>query len=144
MVHGHNIIAQSPVDVNIAKQLNILLTDMNVKENRIVIDPLVSSLGYGMEYSYSVMERVRLSALRDDKMLSMPMINLIGEEAWDVKETKTSEEEEPSWGELTRRGVLWETSMATTMLQGGADILVVRHPETVENSKKVIDDLMKA
>lgn len=142
MVHDHNVIAQSPVDMNICKQLNILLTDMKVKTNQIVIDPLVSSLGYGMEYSYSVMERIRLGALRDDDMLAMPMINFIGEEAWDVKETQASEEEKPGWGEWNTRGIQWETAMGTTVLQGGADILVARHPEAKKNIEAGIEELM--
>ncbi|SDC37850.1 MULTISPECIES: acetyl-CoA decarbonylase/synthase complex subunit delta [unclassified Candidatus Frackibacter] len=142
MIHGHSIVAQSPVDVNICKQLNILLTDMGVKEDRIVIDPIISGLGYGMEYSYSIMERIRLGALRDDKMLSMPIINFISGEAWKAKEASTPQNEMEGWGDLSVRGPLWETLTATPLLQAGANILVVCHPKTAENIKKHVEDLM--
>jgi len=142
MIHGHSIVAQSPVDVNICKQLNILLTDMGVKEDRIVIDPIISGLGYGMEYSYSIMERIRLGALRDDKMLSMPIITFISGEAWKAKEASTPQDEMEGWGDLNVRGPLWETLTATPLLQAGANILVVSHPKTAENIKKHVEDLM--
>ncbi|MCK8823747.1 acetyl-CoA decarbonylase/synthase complex subunit delta [Fuchsiella alkaliacetigena] len=143
MIHGHTLIAQSPVDVNIAKQLNIQLTDFGIDNDQIVIDPLVSSLGYGMEYSYSVMERARLGAIRDDKMLCMPMINFIGDEAWGVKEPDTPEEENPGWGEQDTRGIMWETMNASTVLQSGADILVMRHPKAAENVNKFAAELVE-
>ncbi|MCK8816884.1 CO dehydrogenase/acetyl-CoA synthase subunit delta [Natroniella sulfidigena] len=143
MIHDHTLIAQSPVDMNIAKQLNILLTDLGVKENKIVIDPLLSSLGYGLEYSYSVMERVRLSALRDDKMLSMPVVAFAGKEAWRTKEPNTPTEENPQWGEQENRGVMWETLTASTVLQSGANILVMYHPQAAKNVQSLVDDLME-
>lgn len=144
MLGGHNVIARSPIDVNICKQLNILITDMGLEASRIVIDPVVSSLGYGMEYSYSVMERIRSGALRRDKMLGMPMICIVGPEVWRKKESYAPEEEFPQWGSSKVRGVLWETLSATTYLQGGAEIVIVRHPESVKLVRENIQDLMKA
>lgn len=144
MLGEHNIIARSPIDVNICKQLNILITDMGLQASRIVIDPVVSSLGYGMEYSYSVMERIRGGALRGDKMLGMPMICIVSQEVWRKKEAFSPVEENPTWGPHPVRGVLWETLAATTYLQGGAEVVIVRHPESVRLVRENIEDLMKA
>lgn len=143
MLGGHNVIARSPIDVNICKQLNILITDMGLEPSRIVIDPVVSSLGYGMEYSYSVMERIRSGALRRDKMLGMPMICIVGPEVWRKKEAYAPQEEFPQWGSSMTRGILWETLSATTYLQGGAEIVIVRHPESVKLVRENTQDLMK-
>ena len=87
--------------MNIAKQLNILLADANVDLNRVLIDPLTGGLGYGLEYTYSVMERIRLAALGGDVMLNSPMICLAGEEAWKAKEAKVPGSQEPLWGDET-------------------------------------------
>ncbi|MEW6170838.1 MAG: acetyl-CoA decarbonylase/synthase complex subunit delta [Candidatus Omnitrophota bacterium] len=85
LADGHNIIAESPIDINIAKQLNILITDMCLPAERIVINPTVGALGYGLEYAYSIMERARLASLNGDKMLSMPFVCFVGQEVWRVK-----------------------------------------------------------
>ncbi len=144
MAHGHNIIAQSPIDINICKQLNILILEMSqALANKIVIDPTVAALGYGIEYSYSIMERARLGALQGDKMLAMPTIGNIGMEVWKTKEANISEEEQPGWGELEERGLLWEASTAMVYLQSGINLLVMRHPRAVEITKSHIEDLMK-
>ncbi len=133
LADGHSIIATSPVDVNIAKQVNILISDMGLDPKRIVMDPTTASLGYGMEYVYSIMERARLSALAGDKMLSMPFILFIGQEVWRVKEAKDS----------TPLGIKWEIATAAAMLQSGADILVMRHPVAAQATSKYIDGIMK-
>lgn len=144
MAHKHNIIAQSPIDINICKQLNILIAEMStLMANRIVIDPTIAALGYGIEYTYSIMERARNGALQGDKMLAMPMIGNVGLEVWRSKEANLPQEEEPGWGEQEERGVLWEATTAMAYLQSGMDILVLRHPRTLELVKKQIDDLMK-
>ena len=143
LADGHNIIAQSPIDINIAKQLNILISDMSMSIERIVINPTVGALGYGLEYAYSIMERARLAALSGDKMLGMPFICFVGYEAWRAKEAKASETEFPTWGKQLERGIAWEALTATTFLQAGADILVMRHPKAVELVRKHIDELMK-
>ncbi|MCM8782339.1 MAG: CO dehydrogenase/acetyl-CoA synthase subunit delta [Candidatus Omnitrophica bacterium] len=143
MADGHSIIAESPIDINIAKQVNILITDTGFPADKIAMHPTTASLGYGMEYVYSIMERGRLAALMGDKMLSMPFILFVGAEVWRVKETKVTEKEAPEWGDLTKRGPLWEATTAICMLQAGADILVMRHPEAVKSVKDIIDQLMK-
>jgi acetyl-CoA decarbonylase/synthase, CODH/ACS complex subunit delta len=144
MAHKHTIIAQSPIDINICKQLNILIAEMSTAlVNRIVIDPTIASLGYGIEYSYSIMERARNGALQGDKMLAMPMIGNVGLESWRAKEANISADEEPGWGEQEERGIMWESTTAMAYLQSGMNILVLRHPRTLEMVKQNIDELMK-
>lgn len=141
---GHNIIAESPIDINIAKQLNILISDMGLPLDRIVINPTIGALGYGLEYAYSIMERARLAALSGDKTIASPFIALVGQEAWRAKEAKVSAEEFPTGGPESERGIVWEVVTATALLQSGADLLIMRHPKAVEKINKYIDDLMKA
>ena len=144
MANQHNIIAQSPIDINICKQLNILIAEMSTAmANRIIIDPTIAALGYGIEYSYSIMERARNGALQGDKMLAMPMIGNVGLEAWRAKEAGLPTEDEPGWGEQEERGILWEATTAMAYLQSGINILVMRHPEALKIIKGNIDDLMK-
>ncbi len=143
LADGHNIIAESPIDINIAKQTNILISEMGFPHERVVINPTIGALGYGMEYAYSIMERARSAALIGDKMLSMPFICFVGQEAWRAKEAKGSSEEHPEWGSGTSRGILWETQTAVCMLQAGADILIMRHPKAAEETQKYIGRLMQ-
>ena len=140
---GHNIIAESPIDVNIAKQVNILISEMGFPLDKIVINPTIGALGYGMEYAYSIMERARCAALIGDKMLAMPFICFVGQEAWRAKEAKTPVSLIPEWGDENRRGILWEAATATCMLQAGADILIMRHPKAIEATRSYINKLMK-
>jgi acetyl-CoA decarbonylase/synthase complex subunit delta len=142
MVHKHTVIAQSPLDINICKQLNILISEMGLPLNKIIIDPSIGGLGYGIEYAYSIQERQRIGALQGDKMLSMPVLGTVGFEAWKAKEANVSESEFPGWGDQAERGILWEAMTATGLLQAGIDILVMRHPEAVKLVRKNIDDLM--
>lgn len=139
--YKHKLIAESPCDVNIAKQVNILATDMGFKPEDIVIFPSSAALGYGLEYVYSIMERARLAALRGDKMLSQPMICDIGIEAWSVKEAKASEQELPEWGTQHERAPLWEATTAYVYLLAGADLLVLRHPRAVASVREAIKQL---
>lgn len=143
MVHKHNVIARSPLDINICKQLNILINEMGLPLNKIVIDPMIGGLGFGIEYAYSIMERARLGSLANDKMLSMPMICTVGYEANRSKEANASIEEFPDWGDLEDRGVLWETLTATALLQVGASILLMRNPAAVKLVQRNISDLLE-
>jgi acetyl-CoA synthase len=143
LAYGHTIVAQSPIDVNIAKQVSILLTNMNIPLEKIVIDPVTSSIGYGIEYTYSVMERIRLTGLGGDRMLAFPMIVSPGQECSKIKEFKAAEAEFPAWGDLNRRAALWEFSTATSLLYAGASILIMYHPEAAAALKKTITDLMQ-
>ena len=144
MVNGHSIIASSPLDINLAKQLNILITEMGLAAERIAIDPLVGALGYGIEYAYSIMERSRMGALTGDKMLAMPVICFVGQEAWKTKEAKASSDEVPEWGELSRRAILWEVMTATTFAQAGGSIFILRHPESMKQVLAHINKMMES
>ncbi len=138
----HKLITEAPLDINIAKQVNILVSDMGFNLNDVVMYPTNGALGYGLEYSYSIMERERLAAFGGDKMLAMPVINLIGREAWRAKESKAPESEQPEWGPEGERGPMWEAMTAVGSLQSGADILVMRHPRAVASVRETIDGLM--
>lgn len=140
---GHSIIAESPIDINIAKQLNILISDAGLPLERIVINPTIGALGYGLEYAYSIMERARLAALSGDKTVASPFVCFVGQEAWRAKEAKAKETEFPLWGPESERGIIWEIITATALLQAGADLLVMRHPRAVEKVSKYIDELME-
>jgi acetyl-CoA decarbonylase/synthase complex subunit delta len=131
VAYGHVLVSESPIDMNIAKQLNILLADASMDLNRVLIDPLTGGLGYGLEYTYSVMERIRLAALGGDAMLNAPVICLVGEEVWKAKEVKVPREKEPLWGDQRQRGIHWEAATATALLEAGAEVLVMRHPEAL-------------
>jgi len=141
--NGHLVIAQTPIDVNLAKQLNILISDMGLPLERVLMDPNTGALGYGLEYTYSVMERLRLAALMGDAMTQQPMICTAGEEAWRQKEGRAATDVPEAWGELAERGVAWEVTTAMTLLEAGADILVLRHPGSVGVLREALDDLTK-
>lgn len=141
--YNHNVVAQTPIDVNMAKQLNILITQLGLDASKIVIDPSTGALGYGIEYTYSVMERLRLAALQqNDEMTQVPLICNLGKEVWRTKEARVSEEEEPRWGDAAKRGILWEAVTAVSLMISGADILIMRHPEAVNVVKKMRDKLL--
>ncbi len=131
LAYGHCVVAQTPIDVNLAKQLNILLGNMDLPRDRILMDPLAGAMGYGLEYSYSVMERIRLTALGGDKALASPMIVCVGQETWKVKESSAAESAFPAWGDLARRAVLWEVQTAMPLVLAGADLVVLYHPESL-------------
>jgi acetyl-CoA synthase len=141
MAYDHCLVAQSPMDVNLAKQLNILLTNMGVKPDRIVIDALTGALGYGLEYTYSVMERIRTTAFTGDRMLAMPMIGNVGFEVACIKESRAPQSEFPHWGPDTARGPLLEIATAMALLNSGADLLIMYHPEAVRTVDRKIDEM---
>ncbi len=141
--YKQTVAAKTPIDVNLAKQLNILLSNLGVDVGNILVDPTTGALGYGLEYTYSVMERFKIAALRqDDSMTQMPLIADVGPEAWKAKEAKAPATDEPQWGDENKRGVLWEILTATTLLIAGADIVIMRHPDAIKTVRKVIDTLM--
>ena len=141
LAHHQLVISKSPIDVNLAKQLNILISDMRLDLDRILMDPTTGALGYGLEYTYSVIERLKLAALMGDSMTQQPMIVTAGYEAWRAKETKVNEGVPGAWGDWERRSILWESMTATSLLEAGADIIVLRHPAVVAKMKRTIDKL---
>ncbi|MDR0334305.1 MAG: acetyl-CoA decarbonylase/synthase complex subunit delta [Methanomassiliicoccaceae archaeon] len=121
----HSLIAFSNLDLNLAKQMNIILTDFGVQRNDILMDPLMAPLGMGLDYSYSVNERIRLAALSNDKMLQIPMIcDATG--AWDVGDAVNDEDKE--LGDVRSRVTWWETMTAMAAMVSGADIVIMRGP----------------
>lgn len=142
LAHNQLVIARTPIDVNLAKQLNILISDMRLDMDRIIMDPTTGALGYGLEYTYSVMERLRLAALTGDSMTQQPLIVTAGFEAWRAKETRVNEGVPAEWGDWGRRSRLWETMTATSLVEAGADIVVLRHPDAVIALRKAVERLM--
>lgn len=141
--YRQSVAAKTPIDVNLAKQLNILLTNLGVDIGSIISDPTTGALGYGLEYTYSVMERLKLAALyQDDSMTQIPLLADVGTETWKAKEAKAPAAEEPAWGDEMKRGVLWEILTAVTLLAAGADLVIMRHPEAIRTVREVIDALM--
>ncbi|HLF26270.1 MAG TPA: acetyl-CoA decarbonylase/synthase complex subunit delta [Anaerolineae bacterium] len=143
MANEHLVTSKTPMDVNLAKQLVILIHDMGMPLERIVMDPTTGALGYGIEYGYSVMERLRLAALQGDSMTQQPMIVTPGEEAWKAKESKVGEGVPETWGDWQRRAVNWETLTAGSLIQAGADVVVLRHPESLQRVKALLGSLMQ-
>jgi acetyl-CoA decarbonylase/synthase complex subunit delta len=140
MGFGHTVIASSPIDVNLAKQCNILLENLGVSMDKMIIDPTTGGLGYGLEYSYSVMERIRMAALaQGDDKLQLPLINNLGNEVWKCKEAKQPVDEAPTLGDPEKRGVLMEAVGAVAYLMSGSDVLIMRHPESIRMVKSYID-----
>ncbi len=140
MGYGHTIISSSPIDVNLAKQINILLENLGMPGDRVIIDPTTGGLGYGLEYSYSVMERIRMAALtQGDDKLQLPIINNVANEVWKCKEAKQPADEAPILGDPERRAILMEATAAVSYLTAGSDILIMRHPEAIRMVKSYID-----
>jgi acetyl-CoA decarbonylase/synthase complex subunit delta len=138
----HNVIAEAPVDINIGKQVNILLQDAGFPLSDVVMCQTTAALGYGYEYVYTIFERVRIAGLKGDQLMALPQIANIGWEAWKVKEAIQDEDILPGWGKLSIRGPLWETTAAAGYLQAGADIVTLAHPQSVALIREAIDELM--
>jgi acetyl-CoA synthase len=143
LAYGHSVVSQSPIDVNISKQMNILLGNMEIKPERIVMDPMTSSAGYGIEYTYSIMERIRSTALNGDKILAGPMLVSPGQECGKIKEARALEADFPAWGDLSKRIALWEFSTALSLLYAGADLFIMHHPQAAMKLKGKILELME-
>ncbi|MHB1347137.1 MAG: acetyl-CoA decarbonylase/synthase complex subunit delta [Candidatus Humimicrobiaceae bacterium] len=140
--YGNNLIASNPLDVNIAKQINILLTQLGLPADRIIMDPSSSSVGYGIEYSVSCIERLKIAAvLQNDKMTQMPIINNLAKEVWKTKEVMESEEDYPNWGDQEKRAINFEVITAISLMIAGSNILVMRHPKAISIVKEVINEL---
>jgi acetyl-CoA decarbonylase/synthase complex subunit delta len=144
LAYHHALVAQTPIDVNMAKQLNILLADMNFPPDRLVMDPLTGALGYGLEYTYSIMERIRNDGLAGDRMLAFPMLITPGAECLKVKESRAAEKDYPSWGDEKSRGAYWEIATAVSLLLAGADLLIMADPRAMAVVKKKIAETFRS
>ncbi|HUT58286.1 MAG TPA: acetyl-CoA decarbonylase/synthase complex subunit delta [Phycisphaerae bacterium] len=140
----HKVIAEAPVDINIGKQVNILLQDAGFSLNDVVMCQVTAALGYGFDYVYTIFERVRIAGLKGDKLMALPQIANVGWETWKVKEALQDDDILPGWGKLADRGPLWETTAATGYLHAGADILTLAHPQSIATMRQAIDELMAA
>jgi acetyl-CoA decarbonylase/synthase complex subunit delta len=141
--YKHTAVASSPIDINLAKQLNILLGNLGVPDEQILVDPTTGGLGYGIEYTYSVMERDRMAALtQQDERLQFPIICNLAREVWKTKEAKMTAQEAPALGDAKKRGILLEATTATVLLLAGADVLIMRHPEAIKLTREMIADFM--
>lgn len=140
LADGHYLITKAPLDINIAKQVNILTSDMGFPLEKIVTFQATGALGYGIEYAYSIQERQRMAALGGDKMMAMPAICDAGYESWRVKEATMEKDE---WGPVQDRGPMWEAATAICLLQAGVDIVRMRHPKAVATVKKFINQIWK-
>ena len=142
LAHNHKLIAMSELDINLAKQLNILITQMGFDKAKLITDPMCSALGYGLEYTYSVMERIRLAGLaQNDQTMQPPILGDVGMYVWKIKETVAAESDVPDWGTLQERGIAWETLTATSMILAGTNLLIMRHPTAIDNVEKTIGEL---
>ena len=140
MGYGHTVISSSPIDVNLAKQVNILLENLGFSLDKVIVDPTTGGLGYGLEYSFSVMERLSMAAMtQGDDKLQNPMINNLGNEVWKCKEAKQTVEDAPEIGDPEKRAVLMEAVGAVSYLLAGSSILMMRHPESIRLAKAFID-----
>jgi acetyl-CoA decarbonylase/synthase complex subunit delta len=137
MANDHALVAFSNLDINLAKQLNILLTDFGIKPENIVMDPLQAGLGYGLEYSYSVIERIRLAALMGDQMLQMPILCDTAL-AWKPRE---AHQDNPEWGDTKLRGPFWEATTGISAITAGADMLIMRNPNAVKMVREAVEEL---
>lgn len=135
--HNHILVLRTPIDINIAKELNILTIDKGLNPERILIDPDMGGLGYGLDYGYSIIEKIRQAAFDGDNMLNMPIIAFIGEETYRAKEAK-SDTFSAQWGDYSQRASMWEISGASAMVSAGADIVVLWNLDSVQALKGVL------
>lgn len=133
---GHILAIRTPIDINLAKEMNILTSDMGLSLDKILIDTDMGGLGYGLEYGYSIMERIKLAAFDGDKMLNMPLIAFAGEEALKAKETK-SDTFDKNFGDFKERSIMFEITTASAVIAAGANLIVLEHPESIQTLKTV-------
>ena len=143
LAYGQKVGAETADDINLAKQLNIMLKGLTVKPENIVMDIGTAAVGYGYEYAASTFDRIRLAALQQgDADLQMPILAAVSLDTWGVKESTASEEDEPAWGNQEERAINMEVSTAAADLVGGADAVILRHPASVATIKKFITELV--
>ena len=143
LAYGQKVGAESAVDINLAKQLNTVMTQLGVNPVSIVMQAGSAAAGYGFEYLASTLERIKLAALgQGDAQLQMPIMTPVSPETWDVKESMMPEEEMPEWGNVEERGIEMEIATASACLAGGSDAVIMRHPDAIEAISRMIDALV--
>ncbi len=143
MAYKQKISAESAVDINLAKQLNVLVSQMGIQPENYIMNVGSAAAGYGFEYVASTLDRVRGAALgQNDAMLQMPIITPVSSEAWSVKEAVVSEEDFPEWGAREERGIEMEVSTAAAVIAGGSNAVILRHPKTVDTIARLVGALM--
>ena len=143
LASGQKVGAETADDINLAKQLNIMLKGLNVPAESIVMNIGTAAVGYGYEYVASTLDRIRDAALKQsDADLQMPIIAPVSTDTWGVKESSASEEDEPAWGSREERGISMEVSTAAANLTGGADAVIMRHPAAIATIKQFITELV--
>ena len=143
LAYGQKVGAESAVDINLAKQLNVVLTQLGVQGQNVVMNVGSAAVGYGFEYVVSTMDRIKGAALsQNDNMLQMPIITPVADESWNVKESMASEADMPEWGPMEDRGISMEVQTAAAVLASGSDAVVLKHPKSVATISKMIKELM--
>lgn len=143
LAYNQKVGAESAVDINLAKQLNVVTTQLGVKAQDIVMNVGSAAVGYGFEYVVYTMDRIKGAALsQNDNMLQMPIITPVADETWGVKEAMASEEDMPEWGPLEERGISMEVQTAAAVLASGSDAVILRHPKSVATISKMIKELV--
>ena len=143
LAYGQKVGAETADDINLAKQLNIMLKGLSIAPENIVMNVGTAAVGYGFEYVASTLDRIRMAALaQSDDDLQMPIVSPVSPDAWSVKESTASEEDEPAWGSQEERGIEMEISTAAANLVGGADAVIMRHPAAIAAIKKFITELV--
>lgn len=134
---GHILAIRTPIDINLAKEMNILTSDLGLNLDKILIDTDMGGLGYGLEYGYSIMERIKLAAFDGDNMLNMPLIAFAGEEALKAKEAKSDSFDE-NYGDFKLRSQMFEIMTASAVIAAGANLIVLETPKSIEVLKHLI------
>lgn len=143
LAYSQKVGAESAVDINLAKQLNVLISQLGVAPSNIVMNVGTAAVGYGFEYVVSTMDRVKAAALgQNDAQLQMPIITPVADEAWNVKEAMASEDDMPEWGAQEARGIGMEVSTAASVLASGSNAVILKHPTSVATVSKLIKELM--
>ena len=143
LAYNQKVGAESAVDINLAIQLNVVLTQLGVQAENVVMNVGSAAVGYGFEYVVSTMDRIKGAALsQDDKQLQMPIITPVADEAWNVKEAMASEADMPEWGPAEDRGISMEVQTAAAVLASGSDAIILKHPKSVATISKMIKELM--
>ena len=143
LAYGQKVGAESAVDINLAKQLNTVMTQLGVNAQAIVMNAGSAAAGYGYEYVASTLDRIKAAALQQgDAQLQMPIITPVSTDTWGVKEATAAEADMPEWGNQEERAIEMEVCTASACLAGGSDAVILRHPAAVEAISKMIDALI--